>query len=55
MDLLTGVNDLGLKVDVLPAQAKDLTAAQAIEEQRHKCRVERIINGGLEEGEGFGW
>ena len=41
--------------NLTPAQAKDFTAAQAMEERQHKCRVEPIINGGLEEGEGFGW
>src|SRR5262249_35066718 len=39
MALLATVDDLGLKVDVLPAQAEDFPAAHSVEEQQHKCRV----------------
>jgi hypothetical protein len=40
-------------IDVSPAQAEHFTAAHAIQQQEHERRIERIVSGGLEEGDGL--
>jgi hypothetical protein len=54
LDLLTDPDQPSTGVDVSPAQAEDFTAAHAIHKQEHERRIERVVGGGLEEGERFG-
>jgi hypothetical protein len=54
LDLLTDAEFPVVFVDVVPAQPKNLTTAQAVEQQQHERRVERIAPSSVEEGAGFG-
>ena len=54
LDLLADADARRRLVDVMPAQAEDFTAAHAVQQQEHERRIERVVRGGIEEGEGLG-
>ena len=54
LNLLADMKDAATEVDVLPAQAEHFAAPHAVQQQKHKRRVQRIVCSGGEEGQGFG-
>jgi hypothetical protein len=54
VDLLPDMDHLALEVDVLPAQAEDFPAAHAAhaeEQQQDERGIQRVVAGGIEEGQ----
>jgi hypothetical protein len=52
-DLLSDPELARVQVDILPPQARDLTAAHSVQQQEDKRRVERVRLSCLEEGQSF--
>jgi hypothetical protein len=53
LQLLTDVNDSGVEVDVFPAEAEHLAAAQAVEDQQHERAVQCVGPGCFYETRGL--